>query len=179
MTKDSDSSEAQRMSSDGAGDSDSAPPEVADPVLSAKQSSSAPPAGGHRPQMGPRTSEEDYYAIDVPGLSIDPESSDFRIGYFVGLLVGEGHLGGDGLQPQLTLRMHTVHEQVFRWLQRNFPGGRLFGPYEHAGRRYFQWMARGKYLRHRIVPILDQVITSDLDIKTFQRLKAMKDRYGM
>ena len=42
--------------------------------------------------------------------------SDFDRGLLVGLLVGEGHFGGDGKQPQVTLRMHTDHEALFRWL---------------------------------------------------------------
>ncbi len=33
-----------------------------------------------------------------------------------GILVGEGHFGGDGRQPQVTLRMHVDHEALFRWL---------------------------------------------------------------
>ena len=33
----------------------------------------------------------------------------FETGLLVGLLVGEGHFGGDGRQPHVTLRMHTDH----------------------------------------------------------------------
>ena len=31
--------------------------------------------------------------------------------------------------------------------------GRLYGPYHHGGRSYFQWMARGAFLRDQIVPL--------------------------
>jgi hypothetical protein len=33
-------------------------------------------------------------------------------------------------------------------------GGRLYGPYHHGGRSYYQWMARGEYLRRDLVPLL-------------------------
>jgi hypothetical protein len=45
----------------------------------------------------------------------------FEIGYLVGLLVGEGHFGGDGRAPQVTLRMHVRHEAIFRWIEQTFP----------------------------------------------------------
>lgn len=46
----------------------------------------------------------------------------------VGLLIGEGHFGGDGRYPQITLRMHVRHETLFHWLMRCFPRARLYGP---------------------------------------------------
>src|SRR2546423_1884995 len=39
------------------------------------------------------------------------------VGYLIGVLAGEGHFGGDGRQPQVTLRMHVRHEKLFRWLE--------------------------------------------------------------
>ncbi len=104
-------------------------------------------------------------------------TSDLERGILVGLLVGEGHFGGDGRQPQITLRMHVRHESLFRWLERTFPGGKLYGPYDHGGREYFQWMVRGAYLRDEILPILDQAIDPELDAHTYARLQQMKHRY--
>ena len=106
-------------------------------------------------------------------------ASDFEIGVLVGVLVGEGHFGGDGRQPQVTLRMHTDHERLFRWIERSFPGGRLYGPYHHGGRSYFQWMARGAYLREVLVPILDAHLSAEIDERAFGRFAAMKADYGM
>lgn len=97
----------------------------------------------------------------------------------VGILIGEGHFGGDGRQPQITLRMHTDHEALFRWLEKTFPGGRLYGPYHHGGRSYFQWMARGSFLREELVPLLDQHLEVELDGKAFARYLAMKERYRL
>ena len=82
------------------------------------------------------------------------EIGEFELGFLLGILAGEGHFGGDGGQPEVTLRMHTRHERLFRWLQQAFPGGRLYGPYHHGGRDYYQWMARGEYLRRTLVPLI-------------------------
>jgi hypothetical protein len=105
--------------------------------------------------------------------------TEFDAGLLVGLLVGEGHFGGDGKQPHLTLRMHTDHEALFRWLVSRVPGSRLYGPYRHGGRSYFQWMARGECLRSLLVPLLDARLTAEIDRRSFERYRAMKERYGL
>ncbi|MFN2568783.1 MAG: hypothetical protein ABR564_04180 [Candidatus Dormibacteria bacterium] len=98
--------------------------------------------------------------------------------YLLGLIVGEGSFGGDGRQPQVVLRMHVRHVAVFRWLVWSFPGGRLYGPYCHGGRRYLQWMARGVYLREVIAPLI-QRHQMWLDDHARDRFQAMCDRYAM
>ena len=103
--------------------------------------------------------------------------SDFEIGFVVGVLVGEGHFGGDGKQPHITLRMHTDHERLFRWLEKKLPGGRLYGPYHHSGRSYFQWMARGPFLRNTLVPLIAEHLSPELDERAFTRFRAMRERY--
>jgi hypothetical protein len=103
--------------------------------------------------------------------------TQFELGFLAGLLVGEGHFGGDGRQPQVALRMHIRHEAIFRWLERTFPGGRLYGPYNHDGRHYFQWMARGRFLRDELVPLLDRLLSPNLDRHSFERYQLMKSRY--
>lgn len=108
-----------------------------------------------------------------------PPLSDFDVGFFLGILVGEGHFGGDGRQPQITVRMHTDHERLFRWLERTFPGGKLYGPYDHGGRRYFQWMARGAYLRQELIPLLDRHLQPDLDARAHGRYQQMKEKYRL
>ncbi|HEX2141776.1 MAG TPA: hypothetical protein VHK28_05795 [Candidatus Limnocylindria bacterium] len=104
--------------------------------------------------------------------------TEFDLGMLVGLLVGEGHFGGDGRVPQITLRMHVRHEAMFRWLVERW-GGRLYGPYSHGGRDYYQWMARGAYLRDELVPLLDRVMGPELDGHAWTRYRDMKDRYGL
>ena len=101
----------------------------------------------------------------------------FDFGFLVGLLVGEGHFGGDGRQPHVTLRMHERHQAIFDWLQRTFPGGRVYGPYHHGGRDYLQWMARGAFLRDELAPVLDQYLSPGLDQHSFDRYQLMKSRY--
>ncbi|HUP25541.1 MAG TPA: hypothetical protein VNB06_21695 [Thermoanaerobaculia bacterium] len=111
--------------------------------------------------------------------STAPDATSFEVGFFVGLLVGEGHFGGDGRQPHITLRMHVDHERLFRWLTVHFPGGKLYGPYDHSGRRYYQWMARGAYLKQVLLPLLDRHLTADLDGKAHDRYQAMKRTYRL
>ena len=103
--------------------------------------------------------------------------TQFELGLLVGLLVGEGHFGGDGRQPHVTLRMHVRHEAMFQWLERTFPGGRVYGPYSHGGRHYLQWMARGHFLRDELVPLLDRLLSPSVDRHSFDRYQLMKANY--
>jgi hypothetical protein len=116
----------------------------------------------------------------TPNMTVkQPSLSEFEAGLFVGLLVGEGHFGGDGRQPQITLRMHVRHEALFRWLVARFPESRLYGPYHHGGRSYYQWMARGELLRETIVPLLAARLGSELDGPSWERFQAMRERYRL
>ena len=106
------------------------------------------------------------------------ELSEFDRGLFVGLLIGEGSFGGDGKQPQVALRMHTRHEAIFRWLIERFPATKLYGPYHHGGRSYYQWMARGRPLVRDVLPVLEGVLGPDLDGHAAHRLEEMRRRYA-
>jgi hypothetical protein len=99
-------------------------------------------------------------------------------GMIVGLLIGQGHFGGDGRQPHVTLKMHIRHEALLRWLEARVPGSRLYGPYDHGGRRYFQWMARGPALVNELLPVLEAQIRPELDGHAYERLTTMTDRYA-
>ena len=101
----------------------------------------------------------------------------FEEGLVVGLLIGEGHFGGDGRQPQVTLRMHLRHESLMRWLDERFPRSRLYGPYHHGDRHYFQWMVRGRALSEDLMPLLDRHVGPELDEPAYARLCAMRERY--
>ncbi len=104
--------------------------------------------------------------------------SDFDRGFLIGLLVGEGSFGGDGRQPQVVLRMHTRHEAIFRWLEMRFPNCRLYGPYHHGGRSYYQWMARGRALVEDILPILEAGLLPERDVHSAERFRTMCERYA-
>lgn len=129
-----------------------------------------------RPGHWPGGAAENTEPLNGAG---DTVASQLEIGILVGVLVGEGHFGGDGRQPHVTLRMHTDHETLFEWIVDRFPGGKLYGPYHHGGRSYYQWMARGEFLRDELVPLLDEHLPADLDEKTFGRYVDMKRRYGL
>jgi hypothetical protein len=105
------------------------------------------------------------------------ELTNFERGFLVGILVGEGSFGGDGKQPQVTLRMHTRHEAIFRWLADRFPRTRVYGPYGHGGRSYLQWMARGIALVEDVLPLLERSIAPALDEHASARLDLMLERY--
>src|SRR4051794_28190155 len=99
--------------------------------------------------------------------------SDFDRGVVAGILIGEGHFGGDGKQPQITLRMHVPHEALFRWLVERFPRSKLYGPYNHGGREYFQWMARGPALIEDVLAIVEDALADGIDDYASERLAAM------
>lgn len=99
-------------------------------------------------------------------------------GLVTGLLIGEGHFGGDGKQPQITLKMHTRHEAIFHWLQGLFPRARLYGPYHHDGRSYYQWMARGRTLVEDVLPVVESVLTEEIDTHVSTRIRDMRARYA-
>ena len=104
--------------------------------------------------------------------------SDFEHGLLVGLLIGEASFGGDGKQPQITIRMHVRHEALFSWLMERFPETRLYGPYHHGGRSYYQWMARGPALVRDVLPLLEGRIDPAVDGYAAERFEAMTDRYA-
>ncbi len=107
-----------------------------------------------------------------------PALTPIEKGIVIGILIGEGSFGGDGKQPQITLRMHVRHEALFHWLMARFPRSRLYGPYGHDGRSYYQWMARGAALVEDVLPVLEEGLSEDLDAYARERLDAMRDRYG-
>ena len=111
----------------------------------------------------------------MPG---EAELTPFERGILVGVLIGEGHFGGDGKQPQVTLRMHVRHEALFRWLAERFPRSRLYGPYHHGNRHYFQWMVRGRALVEDLLPVLDEALDPALDVYAATRLDEMRTRYA-
>jgi hypothetical protein len=104
--------------------------------------------------------------------------SDIDRGIAAGLLLAQGSFGGDGRQPQVTLRMHVRHEAVFRWLMVRFPSTKLYGPYHHGDRSYYQWMARGQALVDEVLPVLEELIVPELDEAAAQRLADMTTRYA-
>lgn len=130
-------------------------------------------ANGETPKITPAAPAPAPVPVSAPA-----GVGEFEQGVLVGILVGEGHFGGDGRQPQVTLRMHTRHERLFRWLQDTFPGGRLYGPYHHGGRDYFQWMARGEYLRQTLAPLIAARLEG-LDTYAAGRFRTMCQNYAI
>jgi hypothetical protein len=103
----------------------------------------------------------------------------FQAGVLLGLLVGEGTFGGDGRQPHVVLRMHVRHESLFHWLKARFPYARLYGPYHHSGRSYYQFMWRGTQLQYGLMPWLESLPWEEIDAPSYARYRQMKERYGL
>jgi hypothetical protein len=74
--------------------------------------------------------------------------------------------------------MHVRHEALFRWLMERFPSTRLYGPYHHGGRSYYQWMARGRALVRDVLPVLEGELRPELDAHAAARLDEMLERYA-
>jgi glutathione S-transferase len=74
--------------------------------------------------------------------------------------------------------MHVRHEAIFRWLIDRFPDSRLYGPYHHGGRSYYQWMARGAVLVRDVLPLLEEHLDERLDGHAAERLRQMTQRYA-
>jgi hypothetical protein len=104
--------------------------------------------------------------------------SDTERGLVAGILMSEGSFGGDGRQPHVILRKHVRHESLMRWLVARFPRSKLYGPYSHAGRTYFQWVARGPALVEDVLPVLDELVVPSLDDHAAARLREMRERYA-
>jgi hypothetical protein len=104
--------------------------------------------------------------------------SDTERGLAAGILMSEGSFGGDGKQPQIILRKHVRHEALMRWLVARFPRSRLYGPYHHGDRSYYQWVARGPALVHDVLPVLDELVVPGLDEHAAARLREMHERYA-
>jgi hypothetical protein len=106
------------------------------------------------------------------------ELSEFDRGVVLGLLIAGASFGGDGKQPQITVRMHVRHEALFAWLMDRFPDTRLYGPYHHGGRSYYQWMARGTPLVRDVLPLLEERLHSGVDGPAAERVGDMCRRYA-
>jgi hypothetical protein len=75
--------------------------------------------------------------------------------------------------------MHTDHEALFHWLMDRFPDSRLYGPYDHSGRSYYQWMARGPFLRLTLLPILERHLRPQHSARAWARYQEMRLRYRL
>jgi hypothetical protein len=104
--------------------------------------------------------------------------SDTDRGLIAGILMSDGHFGGDGKQPHVILRKHVRHEPLMRWLVARFPRSRLYGPYHHGDRSYFQWVARGPALVEDVLPVLEELVVAELDPHAAGRLQDMCGLYA-
>jgi len=98
------------------------------------------------------------------------EESEFRCGYIMGLIVGEGYFTRDGLEPCMGMKLSAHDPRPLEEAQR-FLGGRLYGPYMHDGRYARVWLLRGQALR-RAVPILERYLPESRKREQFEAWRA-------
>ena len=82
------------------------------------------------------------------------EISDFDAGFICGLVTGEGSFTGDRRQPALAIKLHQDDPEPLLFMQRVL-GGKIYGPYCQAGRRYYFWRLVGRAL-HTPLPLFDE-----------------------
>jgi hypothetical protein len=111
--------------------------------------------------------------------SMARELSEFEQGVLLGLMIGQGHFGGDGKQPQVSLKMHVRHERLLRWMNDRIRWSRLYGPYNHGGRHYLQLMIRGAGIRWDLAPALYRLPWAEIDDESYARFVRMLENYGM
>jgi hypothetical protein len=107
----------------------------------------------------------------------EPEPTEAAL--LLGLLIGEGHFGGDNKQPHIVLRMHIRHMPLAHWIAERWPQHKLYGPYTHAGRHYWQMMWRGPALRYGLMPWLESLPWEKIDPHSYGRYAAMKAKYKL
>ncbi|GAC1592220.1 MAG: hypothetical protein NVS3B28_20790 [Candidatus Velthaea sp.] len=117
----------------------------------------------------------EQFAGEKHGWGLD----EYETGLLLGLLIGDGHFGGDRKQPHITIKMHVRHEPLLRHLADRCPGGKLYGPYNHDNRNYYQLMFRGSGLRYGLVPLLDRLPWANIDPHSHARYTAMKTKYRL
>jgi len=94
----------------------------------------------------------------------------FALGFAMGLIVGAGSFTGDRQQPSLEIRLHRRDLALLETVQRLL-GGRIFGPYIHAGRNQYVYMLRGHDLRAAL-PVLEQHLPSSWKRVQFEAWQA-------
>ena len=98
------------------------------------------------------------------------DTDPFKIGYAMGLIVGEGSFTADDATPALTLELDERDPFPFQLL-RYLLGGRVHGPYSHDRRRYFFYMLRGLELQSAI-PVFDRYLPSSYRREQYERWRA-------
>ncbi|MBV9278242.1 MAG: hypothetical protein JOZ97_08410 [Candidatus Eremiobacteraeota bacterium] len=119
------------------------------------------------------------FHVEPLGETTAASLAEFDRGLLIGVLISSAHFGGDGRQPQITLKLHVRHERLLRYLLTTIPSARLYGPYFHGGRQYFQLMFRGEALRRDLIPLLDALPWQRIDSYSYERYCAMKERYAI
>ena len=80
----------------------------------------------------------------------------FERGFIAGVVVTSGSWTGDGRVGWLSIKTHADDSEPLMLLHRLL-GGTLYGPYDHGGRRYYDWRLRGRALADAL-PHFDAIL---------------------
>jgi hypothetical protein len=82
----------------------------------------------------------------------------FKLGYAMGLIVGEGSFTNNRQYGVMSLKLHERDPLPFQLLCHVF-GGKVYGPYEHDGRHFLLYLLRGWELEAAL-PLFDRYLPS-------------------
>ena len=99
-------------------------------------------------------------------------------GIVVGLLIGEGSSAATGASRRSPCACTSATSRCCAGSSGRFPRSRLYGPYHHGGRRYFQWMARGEALVLESCRCSNAISRPTSTRTPHARLTAMTERYA-
>lgn len=94
----------------------------------------------------------------------------FKLGYAMGLIAGEGSFTRQRRAGVLSLKLHERNALPFQLLCHVF-GGRVYGPYTHAGRHYRLYLLRGRDLEAAL-PLFDRYLPSSYRREQYERWRA-------
>lgn len=102
--------------------------------------------------------------------------------YLLGVLVADGSLTGDKVQPSIQIKMRDYSYDLLLNIQKNF-GGKLYGPYANSKNSMsngdmYQIMWRGNDLR----PLINHLENIDItlyDTRFNQKYQDWKNKYFM
>lgn len=86
------------------------------------------------------------------------DSDPFKVGYAMGIIVGEGSFTHSRSCPVLSVKLHE-RDPIPLVLVRYLLGGHIYGPYQSQGRRFLVWVLRGLELEANI-PVFDRYLPS-------------------
>jgi hypothetical protein len=98
------------------------------------------------------------------------DNDPFKLGYAMGLIVGEGSFTHQRGRPVMSLKLHVRDPFPFQFLRHVF-GGRVYGPYSHDRPDYYLYVLAGWELQDAI-RLFDRYLPSSYRREQYERWRA-------